>query len=178
VRLRDELWESAWLAEWRQQTKAVLVDVVEAPQRLQLSLDVGADCPLHATAAGKAIAAHLPPKLLKAALGPGKLPRFTPHTITRREQLQAELEKVRRLGYAMNEEETIEGAILVGAPVFDSTGRVWGAISVSVPTARWSNDKFHEMTAAVKRAAAAFTADLTRLGFQALNTGQNGQRSG
>jgi len=59
IRLRDEVWESAWLAEWRQ-TKAVMVDVVEASRRLQLSLDVGSDCPLHATAIGKAIAAYLP----------------------------------------------------------------------------------------------------------------------
>jgi DNA-binding IclR family transcriptional regulator len=142
------------------------VDVVEAPQQLQLSLEVGSECPLHATAAGKCIGAHLPKNLLKAALGGGKLPKYTAHTISSRSQLLEEFEKVRRQGFAINEEETIEGAVLVGAPLFDCTQQVIASISVSALTARWSTEKSQKTIAAVTRTAVAITADLTNLGFQ------------
>jgi len=161
---RDQIWESVWLAEWRQ-NGAILVDVVEAPQRLQLSLDVGSQCPLHATAAGKAIAAHLPAKVLNTFLGRKKLPRFTERTITERGRLQEELQKVRSRGYAVNQEETILGAILVGAPIFDASGTVCGAVSISLPTARSSGEKYKAMTECAVKAAKAITEDLGNLGF-------------
>ena len=72
----------------------------------------------------------------------------------------------------MNEEKTVEGAILVGAAVFDSTERVCAAISISTPTARWSIEKRRKTTAAVTRSAAAITGDLVRLGFEAINNTQ------
>jgi DNA-binding IclR family transcriptional regulator len=175
TRLRDELWESAWLAEWRE-NKALLVDVVEAPQQLQLSLEVGSECPLHATAAGKCIGAHLPKTLLKAALGGGKLPKYTAHTISSRSQLLEEFEKVRRQGFAINEEETIEGAVLVGAPLFDCTQQVIASISVSALTARWSTEKSQKTISAVIRTAVAITADLTNLGFQSTRNGRAARR--
>jgi DNA-binding IclR family transcriptional regulator len=170
VRLRDELWESAWLAEWRANA-IVLIDVVEAARPLRLSLDVGSDCPLHATAVGKAIAAHLPPRTLRAALGSGNLPRFTPRTITSRAKLQAELEKVRRQGFALNNEETVTGSVLVGAPVFDSALRVAAGVSVSIPTPRWSAEKQEKTIRAVMRGAAAIGADLAHVGFLAKESG-------
>lgn len=164
VRLRDELWESAWLGEWRAYA-VVLIDVAEAQRPLQLSFDVGSNCPLHATAIGKAIAAHLPPKILVDALGAGKLPRFTTRTITSRAQLRAELDKVRRQGFAMNNEETVEGSVLVGAPVFDAAGKVAAGISVSIPTPRWSPKKQEKIIRAVVQEASAISADLRAPGL-------------
>lgn len=165
-RLRDELHESVWLAELRGRT-VLLVDVAEAAHKLRLSLDVGDACPLHASALGKAIAAWMPPAEVRAALGRGKLPAYTARTIVSRARLAAELARVRRQGYAVNEEETIEGAFIAGAPIFDAEANAFAAISVTAPTARCSPRKREHMIRAVKKTTAAVSAHLTGLGFRA-----------
>jgi DNA-binding IclR family transcriptional regulator len=168
ARIRDQLRESVWLAEWRRE-RVVIIDETPAKNRLQLSLDIGDRCPLHASALGKAIAAYLPHAELAAALGDGKLSRYTAHTQTSRVALSAELAKVRRLGYAINEEETIEGAILAGAPIFDAGGAVFASLSVSCPTARCTSEKRHDMALAVMEGGRAISSDLAGLGFCANN---------
>jgi len=165
TRLRDELGESAWLGELRG-GNVVLTEAVQAHHKLRLSLDLGDACPLHASALGKAVAAHLPAEELKRLLGGGRLARFTSRTITNRSQLAAELARVRRQGYALNDEETIKGAFLAGAPVFDATGRVCAAVSVSAPTARCLPAKRQAMIEAVKRATGQLSRDLARLGYR------------
>lgn len=166
ARLRDELGESAWLAELRGGS-VVITHAAQAAHKLRLSLDLGDACPLHASALGKAIAANLPPGELRRLLGDRRLPRFTSRTITSRARLAAELAKVRRQGYAVNDEETIEGAFLAGAPVFDAEGRVCAAISVSAPTARCLPAKRQAMITAVKRATQGLSRELARLGYRA-----------
>jgi DNA-binding IclR family transcriptional regulator len=166
VRLRDQVQESVWLAEQRSYG-IVLIDVVEAPHRLRLSFDVGDLCPVHATALGKAIAAYLAPEQVEALLPKGKLPKLTSHTLTSRTQLRAELARVRQQQYAINAEESIEGAILVGAPLFDSLGKVFGGISVSAPTARCSPKKRREIIERVLAASRAITGDLRDSAFKA-----------
>lgn len=165
TRLRDQLQESAWLAERRGST-VILVDVAEASHRLRLSFDVGDRCPLHATALGKSIAAYMTPAEIDAFLSKDKLHRFTSKTIANRAEVKAELAKVRRQGFATNDEETVEGALLIGAPIFDVENRVFAAISVSIPTARCSSDKRREIILAVKHASGKLSTDLAQLGFR------------
>jgi DNA-binding IclR family transcriptional regulator len=67
----------------------------------------------------------------------------------------------------MNDEETIEGVILVGAPLFDSLGRIFAAISVSAPTVRCSSKKRREMIEQVLTTSHAITKDLYDAAFRA-----------
>jgi IclR family acetate operon transcriptional repressor len=161
-----KLHESAWLAEWRNGS-VVMVDVAEVSHALRLSLNVGDPCPLHASALGKAIAAHLSPDELRSMLGSGRLPRFTGRTISSRRQLAEHLSLVRGTGYSVNEEETFLGALAIGAPVFDSDGRAFAAVSVTAPTVRCSELKRETMIAEVKRAASAISDNLARVHFRA-----------
>jgi DNA-binding IclR family transcriptional regulator len=166
VGLRDRLQESVWLAE-RRPHGIVLVDVVEVSHPLKLSFDVGDLCPVHATALGKAIAAYLSPEQVGALLPKGKLLKLTSRTLIRRNELKAELLRVRQRGYSINNEETIKGAILVGAPLFDSMGKVFAGISVSAPTARCSAKKRKEIIEQVIAASRAITRDLRDAAFKA-----------
>jgi IclR family acetate operon transcriptional repressor len=166
VNLRDRLQESVWLAEQRRQG-IVLIDVVEASHPLKLAFDIGDLCPVHATALGKAIAAFLAPEQVAGLLPKGKLPKLTSRTLTNRGELTAELVRVRQRGYAINAEESIAGAILVGAPLFDSLGRVFAGISVSAPTARCSPKKRMEIVEQVLAASRAITRDLRDAAFKA-----------
>ena len=72
----------------------------------------------------------------------------------------------------MNEEETGEGAGMVGGPVVDSVGRALAAISVSTLTVRCSGRKREGMIRAVRNAAAAVSADLAGLGFLPIEAGK------
>jgi IclR family acetate operon transcriptional repressor len=170
AKLRDRLQESAWLAEQRRHG-IVLIDALEVSHPLKLSFNVGDLCPIHATALGKAIAAYLPPQQVDALLPKGKLPQLSSRTLVRRSQLQAELLRVRRRGYAINDEETIEGAILVGAPLFDAGGKVFAAISVSAPTARCSAKKRREIVEQVLAASRAISGELRDAAFRAPEQG-------
>ncbi|HKE22616.1 MAG TPA: IclR family transcriptional regulator [Bryobacteraceae bacterium] len=162
---RDALNEAAWLAQWRG-GRVVLVDVVEAPHKLRLSLGIGDSCPLHASSLGKAVAAFLRPETLAVALGTDPLPRFTERTITERAQLLRELARVRAGGFAINEEETIDGAVLVGAPVLDSTGEVTAAVSLGSPMARCTTPKREEMIELVRHTGGAISQRLAELGYR------------
>ena len=122
---------------------------------------------LKTTALGKVVAAHMTPAELEEALGPREFRRFTPHTLGTPTQLRAELAKVRRLGYAVNDQETVEGAVVIGAPVFDSTRNCCAATSVSALTVRCPARKRKAIILAVKRTAAEVTKELAALGFNA-----------
>ncbi|WP_458209222.1 IclR family transcriptional regulator [Haladaptatus sp. NG-SE-30] len=99
---------------------------------------------LHSSATGKAILASLPEERVDEIVDRYGLARKTGNTITDRDELFAELERIRERGYAYNDEEEIEGLRAVGAPICDRDGAVLGAISVSAPATRFSGNRFEE----------------------------------
>jgi DNA-binding IclR family transcriptional regulator len=110
------------------------VDQIAAPHRLRAVSSVGAVFPLHCTANGKAILAALPPEALRDVL-PTRLERYTESTITRRTDLERELEKVRQRGVAFDHEEHTHGISAGGIAVVDAFGAL-AALSVPMPTQR------------------------------------------
>jgi DNA-binding IclR family transcriptional regulator len=99
---------------------------------------------LHFSATGKAILAHLPEERVHEIVDRYGLEAKTEHTITDRDALLDELERVRERGYSTNDEEEITGLQAVGAPVCDADGRVLGSVSVSGPVNRMREDEYHE----------------------------------
>lgn len=83
----------------------------------------------YCTALGKILLAELSEGDLRDFFGEGDLVAFTPQTITREEQLRAELQDIRSLGYALDDRETLDDIRCVAAPVRDPAGRVVAAIS-------------------------------------------------
>jgi DNA-binding IclR family transcriptional regulator len=112
------------------------VDQVPGPQRLRAVSAVGEEFPLYCTANGKALLAALGPDRARE-LVPGRLRRLTPHTITSRRALAAELEGAASAGVAFDREEHSVGISAVGAAVRSPGGPV-AALSVPVPTARFT----------------------------------------
>ncbi|TDD26803.1 IclR family transcriptional regulator [Kribbella turkmenica] len=93
---------------------------------------VGRTGPLHATALGKALISELPSPEVEDLLGHG-LARYTPHTVTSLDKLEAILQEVRDRGYATEVEELAFGRACLAAPIRDRTGTVVAALSVSGP---------------------------------------------
>jgi IclR family acetate operon transcriptional repressor len=112
--------------------RVVLIDKVVAPADFNAVFTrMGTALPAHTTAMGKVLLAYLPPRELQAAIGRRGLPRHTPHTITTRERLLSELQKVRDQGYAENNQEQFLNRRAIAAPVVDLRGEVRYALSVT-----------------------------------------------
>lgn len=105
---------------------------------------IGKRIPLHATAAGKAILAHLPDERVDEILDKRGLAAQTTHTTVDETALREELEMVQDRGYSFNKQESIEGLRAVGVVVTSENDRVLGALSVSGPTHRLKDDFFEE----------------------------------
>jgi IclR family transcriptional regulator, acetate operon repressor len=116
---------------------------------------------LHTTGFGKAILAHLPEDRVDAIVDRHGLPARTPYTITDRDELDEQLDRVRERGYAFDREERLEGLHCVAAPVVtDAT--VVGAVSVSGPKSRMRGEWFDkELPTLVERAANVIEINLT-----------------
>jgi len=91
---------------------------------------------------------------------PRKLAALTPHTITNRQALQAELAQVRQQGWAMSWEELELGLAAVGAPIRGRDGNVIAAISVSGPTARIDRSHLNPLAALVMETCRRISRDL------------------
>jgi IclR family acetate operon transcriptional repressor len=109
----------------------VCVERVDGPGSIRFHAPLGRREPPHATAAGKSVLAMLSVHRVLEICDETGLTRHTSHTITDPSTLVAELGTVRRRGFAVDDEEEIEGVFCVGAPFFGHDGRCAGAISVT-----------------------------------------------
>ena len=119
-----------------------LITVAKLPSLHAVKVDSAtgrSDAP-HATAAGKAILAWLPPIRIDEILDARGMERFTAETITSRRALVEELRLVRRYGYSEDREEFEPGVHCLGAAVRSHKGAVIGSISLSIPTMRVAAD--------------------------------------
>ena len=119
---------------------------------VDLDTYVGCRHHMHSTAFGKAILSHLPTERVDEIIDQHGLPQVTPRTITARDELFEELEQTRERGFAVDDEERLEGLRCIAAPIrFNSD--VIGAISVSGPTARIEDDwESNEFVSQLRRA--------------------------
>jgi len=142
----------------------VPLDSVDADQPVRLVSQIGELLPLHCTAPGKVHLAFESEDELKSRLSDG-LKKYTPSTITERPALVQQLRAVSEKGYAVDTGEYVEDVRSIAAPIKDYTGRVVGALAVSGPAYRLTNDRLQkEMAPLVVKAGAELSS---RLGHNA-----------
>jgi DNA-binding IclR family transcriptional regulator len=156
-----ELWKSTQetvnLAVLDQGT-VLYVDVIESPHEFRLSSRVGTRRSLHVTALGKALAAFLPAEARENVLSTITFQKSTDRTIMNLLQFRQELEKIRRQGYAVDDEEAVQGARCVSAPILNSESEPIAAVSVSGPVTRVSPNQVAGLAGAVTSAARGISA--------------------
>jgi DNA-binding IclR family transcriptional regulator len=130
----------------------LFVDAVESGQVLRAADRTGSRLPAHATASGKALLADLDAGDLAAALGPGRLARVTPRTVTSRAALERELAATRARGYAVNRGESEEDLWAVAARIPGLAGGPDASLVVSAPGSR-VDDAWVERTGEVVQRA-------------------------
>jgi len=113
-------------------TRIVYIDKIEPiNRRVCVSSRTGTSNPVYSTSLGKAIVAFLPAEETAEIVSKIQFTNFTSKTLTSQVELREALERVRRRGYAVDDEEMEIGTRCVGAPIFDATGRPTAAVSVS-----------------------------------------------
>lgn len=97
---------------------------------------IGARAPLHITAVGKIFLSNDDPDKSTQYMQRTGLPKYTENTLSDPESLTRELEKIRRQGYALDNEEAERGVSCIGAGIYNDEGRLVAGLSVSVPSDR------------------------------------------
>ncbi len=133
---------------------AVYVLKIESRHTIRMFSRVGRRIPLYCTAIGKVLLAFLPGAARETVLKEVHRVACTRNTLTTRATLDAELERIRLQGFALDAEEYEEGIHCIGAPIFDPTGAVVATLSVSWPDFRYRREEEAEYVHQVKAAAA------------------------
>lgn len=133
--------------------RGVYILCEKGDRAVNLDIYPGVRRALHVTASGKAILAHLDPERVDEIIDQHGLPAETDQSITDREELLDHLEMVRDRGFAVDDEEHINGLRCIGTPILTETDDVLGAVSISVPETRMSDEEFYNEVPAIVRSA-------------------------
>ncbi|GDY32652.1 IclR family transcriptional regulator [Gandjariella thermophila] len=144
--------EAVWVAVLTGD-RVLVVHHAFRPQGTVQILEVGASIPWNTCALGKAIVAFTGEADREALLA-GELPVLTGASINDRDQLADQLEQVRRVGYAVEDQESALGDAGIAAPVFDRSGLPVGAIGLVGPVERLLAEQARETHAILVREVA------------------------
>ena len=136
--------------------------ISESPQPMKLVSAVGKRLFAHATGLGKVLLAGLGEAELRRRLAPVNLPRFTLNTLVDHDALLGEVNDVRARGYATDNEEYVIGCPCIAMPIRNAAGDVVAAMSVSIPTPRYSDELAARIHARLGEAVAELSE---RLGY-------------
>jgi DNA-binding IclR family transcriptional regulator len=142
--------------------EAVYIMQVESRSSLRVANQVGTRVALYCTAAGKVLLAHMSKGDRLNYYKSVKLERLTPNTRCSKKDLEDEVKLIRATGLAYDREEQAIGEACIASPVFNHSGRVVAAISISSPAARLTSGKMKRYSVPIKK----LTSELsTELGF-------------
>lgn len=136
-RLRDESGETVLLGTMNAHCdiRRLAKCVSHHPIRYDVNMDAAITA--YCTATGRVLLAHAPQQALEDYLSRIQFLSYTRYTVTDISQIRELLAKVRRDGYAINDQEFITGSTGIAAPVFDGTGNVVAALNLGTLTSRY-----------------------------------------
>lgn len=138
----------------------IYIERMLGTKALGMRSEIGRRALAHSTALGKAILACLPNQHIEKFITDYGLPPVTERTITDPQKFLTELDQVRECGYAIDDEENEIGGRCIAVPVFDHTGQVTAAVSISAPTARLPMSDVPQAGAMVRETAKAISRSL------------------
>lgn len=158
-KLVEEMGETVHLAMLDKQ-EVLYIDKRESSGSLRIVSQVGMRLPAHCTGVGKVLMAHLAPEERRQIVELKGLQRYTRNTITDPAALEAELERVKKQGYAVDNEEIMDSLRCVAAPIRDQGGNVVSAVSISGPISRMQGARFQKALDLCVATAHEISADL------------------
>ena len=156
VQLRDKVNETIHLSVPDALQCMVVVDRVDCDHPVRTFHAIGDTSPLHATATGRAVLAHLPKQDIEELITQG-LERYSETTPADPEELRAELRRIRTDGYAVNRNQWRPGVCAIAAPILDEDGTPLATVAISMPDSRYDADELPEWGRLVADTAAEIT---------------------
>jgi DNA-binding IclR family transcriptional regulator len=138
----------------------ICIERVESPQGIRMVSRIGEPIPLPAGAVGKLLLAYLPEKKRKELIKRVKLTHVTPKTITCKKELDNELQKIRKQGFAKSFQERVPLAGSLAAPIKNYTGEVIAALSIGGPVMRFTPQRVREYLISLKETAHQISREL------------------
>jgi len=154
---------------------AVYVEKLESPEPLRIHSRIGAAVPLYCTAVGKVMLAYMPPDEQQEVRRQLDLKRLTPNTVSNLQELDAELYRVRKNGYACDLEEHELHIRCVAAPIWDHAGAVHASLSITAPTVRMPVSRLRQLAPLIQAAGLQISREL---GYQGTAKGEDRSRLG
>lgn len=143
----------------RRDLKASIVMVLESPHELRVAGRIGDAVPLYCTSSGRCFIAFGDAALRRDALR-GPLGPWTRFTITDRAVLEAEIERVRAVGFAIDDRQILEHARAAAAPIFGADGEVLSCVVVIGPSMRVTRAKARTIAKSVRETARRVSREL------------------
>lgn len=140
--------------------EAIYVAQVECRKLMRAIARPGGRALMHSSGVGKALLAAMQEEEVDAIVAAHGLPRETDKTIDTPIRLKAELERIRKRGYATDDEEHAVGLRCVAAVIYDEHAQPVAGLSLSGPTARIGDDAVPSLGEAVMEIAGRITAAL------------------
>jgi IclR family acetate operon transcriptional repressor len=140
--------------------EVIYIAQVETQKMMRAIAGPGGRAPMHCSGVGKALLAVADQASADKLLSSLELHRETAHTLITIEDLQRDLEKIRKRGYAVDNEENAVGLRCVAAVIYDEHGAPLAALSVSGPTARITEHRIPLLGDAAVGIAAEITAEI------------------
>ncbi len=158
-RVTEETGEATILSV-RDGNHHLTVNKVDGPQTFRVTSDPGHLGALHTTSVGKALVAFADDATRNRLLEELPLDSLTERSITDRGDFRAEIEQVRRQGYATMDEENELGMRAVAVPVFNAQGHAFASLATAVPVFRMSMEALVALVPLLQAAAAELSARL------------------
>ena len=156
----------------------VYIDHVHSQkQMLRTFTRLGARAPLYATGVGKIFMTQMTSNELQDYLNDTKMERFTENTITNRKAMIREIDRVRKQGYAVDEQERAIGVRCIAAPVCNHDGLIVAAISISGAAQLIPGKRIKPLSRLVMKSAAQISAELGYMYNGGTHNAKSGQHS-
>jgi DNA-binding IclR family transcriptional regulator len=143
--------------------EVLVIDKAEPPGSPRLATWIGKRMAPHCTALGKALMAYLPEGDLCRLMKEHRFPRHNENTVTSTKKLKEELARIRKMGYAVDNQEDEIGFCCVGSTIFDSTAQAVASISISGTVSQIAVQNESALVEKVRRTASAISQKLGAL---------------
>jgi DNA-binding IclR family transcriptional regulator len=139
---------------------AVYVEKLDSPEQLRIHSRIGAGVPLYCTAVGKVMLAYMPDDERERVLPQLSLQCLTPNTVSNLQELDAELYRVRKNGYACDLEEHELHIRCLAAPIWDHAGSVNASLSITAPVVRMAVTRLRQLAPLIQTAGLQISREL------------------
>jgi DNA-binding IclR family transcriptional regulator len=136
------------------------MEVLESPQEIRQTVELGRSYPLYLGASGKSLLAFLLDKRREQVLATALGKTYSDGRKVDATTLEQELVTIRSQGFAISVSERIPGAVAIAAPIFDHTNEVVGGISVAGPATRLTPEGIESFAPALIQVTTSISRDL------------------